>query len=102
MEPDQDGQYHLDVITNTRFPILGRINLRMGDSSEHFCVLITRVNTQFMLGLDYLKMAEFRIEFPGATIRWPRTLVVRPVRRHPVAINGLTCPKCRQPGHLRS
>jgi hypothetical protein len=23
MEPSQDGQYHFDSITNTRFPILG-------------------------------------------------------------------------------
>ncbi len=57
MEPSQNGEYHLDVITNTRFPILGRINLSMGDSGEHFCVLITRINTQFMLGLDYLRIA---------------------------------------------
>jgi hypothetical protein len=102
MEPGQDGEYHLDPITKTRFPILGRINLQLRSSGEHFCVLITRINTQFMLGLDYLQILEFRLEFPGATIRWPRTLAVRPVRRRAVAANGPTCPRCRQTGHLRS
>jgi hypothetical protein len=102
MEPSQDGQYHLDLITNTRFPILGRMNLRMGPGGENFCVMITRINTQFMLGLDFLRIAEFRIKFPGATIRWPRTLAVHPVRRRAVAINGPTCPRYHQLGHLRS
>ncbi|EFX69246.1 hypothetical protein DAPPUDRAFT_113795 [Daphnia pulex] len=102
MKPGQDGEYHLDLITNTRFTVLGRINIQLGPSGEKFCVLITKINTQFMLGLDFLKVAGFRIEFPGVTIRWPRTLAVRPVRRHAVAINGPTCPRCRQAGHLRS
>lgn len=90
MEPGPDGEYHLDLITNTRLTILERINLRLGPSGDKFCVWITRINTQFMLGLDYLKIAEFRIEFPGVTIRWPRTLAVRPVRRRAVATNGPT------------
>lgn len=102
MEPSHGGQYHLDLITNTRFPILGRINFLVGPSGEHFCVLITRINTQFMLGLDFLGLAEFRIQFPGSTISWPRTLTVRLVRRRAVAINCSTCPRCRQSGHLRS
>ncbi|EFX81236.1 hypothetical protein DAPPUDRAFT_242674 [Daphnia pulex] len=102
MEIGQDGEYHLDTITNTRFPILGRVNLRLQRSDENLCVLITRISTQFMLGVDFLRIAEFRLQFPGVSIRWPQTLAVRPVRRRSVAVNGPTCPRCRQAGHLRS
>jgi hypothetical protein len=102
MEIGQDGEYHLDTITNTRFPILGRVNLRLQRRDENFCVLITTINTQFMLGVDFLRYAEFRLQFPGVSIRWPQTLAIRPVRRRSVAVNGPTCPRCRQAGHLRS
>jgi hypothetical protein len=101
MEP-YHRQYHQDTVTNTTFPILGQIQLPVGTQGDRFSVLITNINTPFMFGLDYLRKFGFRIEFPGFTINWPRTLAVRPLRRRAVAIRGPTCPRCRQSGHLRS
>jgi hypothetical protein len=100
-------QYHQDLVTNTTFRLVGQVRLPVGrlpvgTQSDSFSVLITDTNTPFTLGLNYLRQFNYRIEFPGFKITWPRTLAVRPVRRRTVTINGPTCPRCRQAGHLRS
>ncbi|EFX72860.1 hypothetical protein DAPPUDRAFT_110314 [Daphnia pulex] len=99
--PYEGPDRYFDCVTKTSFPITGKIIIPL-DGNPDFCVLISKIPTPIMLGLDYIQCVDFQVKFPNMCISWPRTLAVRPYRPPARALAGPTCPRCRQAGHLRS
>ena len=92
---------HQDPVTNTTFAV-SRIMELPQIADPDFCVLITNIITEFMLGINFLRTVNFRIQFPDVFISWPQTQVVRPYRHPARAIAGPSCPRCGLNGHVPS
>jgi hypothetical protein len=97
---DGPDRYY-DCVTRSHFPITGKINMPL-PNNPNFCVLISKITTPIMLGLDYMRSVDFQLRFPDMCFSWPPTLAVRPYRPPARSIAGPTCPKCGLNGHVQS
>jgi hypothetical protein len=97
---DGPDRYY-DCVTRSHFPITGKINMPL-PNNPNFCVLISKITTPIILGLDYMRSVDFQLRFPDMCFSWPQTLAVRPYRPPARSIAGLTCPKCGLNGHVQS
>jgi hypothetical protein len=93
-------QYYRDNITNTTFPVYGMVTIPSGNNACQ--AFVSNIKTSMMLGVNYLKTADFKLKFDGWTISWPQTMVVHPYRPPTRSIAGPTCPKCGLNGHVQS
>jgi hypothetical protein len=93
-------QYYRDHITNTTFPVYGMVTIPSGNNECR--AFVTNIKASMMLGVNYLKTADFKLTFDEWTISWPQTMVVRPYRQQARSIAGPTCPKCGLNGHVKS
>jgi hypothetical protein len=95
-----DNQYYQDHLTHTTFPIYGMVTIPSGKWTCQ--AFVTNIKTSMLLGVNYLKIMDFKLTFKELTISWPQTMVVRPYRHPARSKAGPTCPKCGRNGHVQS
>jgi hypothetical protein len=89
---DAPDQYY-DCVTRSNFFITGKIHMPL-PTNPKFCVLISKITTPIILGLDYMRSVDFQLKFLEMCISWPRTLVVCPYRHPARSVTSPTCSRC--------
>lgn len=74
-------RHHHEPLTKTSFQILGKVKAPQYKNPK-FCVLITNINTQFIMGIKFLKQQTSAYDFLAypshGPLPWPSTLTSLP------------------------